>query len=123
MEVTMAKHRFIILTLLLTPVSTALAQDDYWGTIEHGTSTKIGEYEFYRDGTSSTRIGDMKFYSDGKTENTIGEYTFRSDGKSSIKIGDHTLRSDGRSGVDIGNTHFYQGGSVTTLDGYKFRDK
>jgi hypothetical protein len=70
-----------------------------------------------------TRIGNTKFYSDGTSEKTIGDHTFRSDGKSSTRIGDHTFRSDGKSGIDIGNTHFYQGGSVTTMDGHKFRDR
>lgn len=100
----------------------ARAADEFWGAIEHGSSTKIGDYEFYEDGTSSTRIGDFKFYSDGTSETDIGDYTFRSDGHSSTRIGDHTFRSDGNDGVDIGNTHFYDGSSVTRIDGFKYTD-
>jgi len=110
----------IIVCLLLLP-TTASAEDENWGTIKHGSSSKVGDYEFYSDGTSSHTIGDYKFYSDGTSEHSVGDYTFDSKGNSSNRIGDYTFRSDGRDGNDVGDYHFYDGGSISTLGAYKFR--
>ena len=119
----MAKYVITLLALCFVPLSTAAAHDDYWGTIERGTSTRIGNHTFYQNGTSSTRIGNSKYYSDGITETTIGNHTFRSDGHTSTRIGNHTFRSDSTNGVDIGTTHFYRGGRLTPMGGYTFRDR
>jgi hypothetical protein len=97
------------------------AEDENWGTIKHGSSSKVGEYELYSDGTSSQTIGSYKFYSDGTSEQSVGAYTFDSKGGTSHRIGDYTFRSDGRSGQDIGAYHFYEGGSINSHGTYKFR--
>jgi len=110
----------IIVCLIFLP-NTVSADDENWGTIKHGSSNKVGDYEFYSDGTSSHTIGDYKFYSDGTSEHSVGEYTFDSKGNSSNRIGDYTFRSDGRDGNDVGDYHFYDGGSISTLGEYKFR--
>ena len=110
----------VIACLLLLPI-TSSAEDENWGTIKHGSSRKVGDYEFYDDGTRSHKMGNYKFYSDGTSEHTIGDYTFGSEGKTAQRIGDHTFRSDGTDGQDIGNYHFFDGGSINTLGDYKFR--
>ena len=112
---------FILLPAMLFIPSTSYA-DEFWGNIKHGSSRKIGKFEYYSDGTSSQRIGKTKFYSDGTSETTIGNYTYRSDGGSSTKIGNHTYRSDSNNGTDIGNFHFYDGSSVHKMDGFRWTD-
>lgn len=101
----------------------AFGQDAYWGTIKHGSSTRIGDFEHYADGTSSTQIGNFKFYSDGTSEHTVGNTTFDSQGNSATKIGTYTHRSDGTSGTDIGIFHFYDGGSLNRIDGFTYRNR
>ena len=121
-EEVMMKYAVIAIIFLITAYNTK-AEDEYWGTIKHGSSNRIGNFEFYRDGTSSNRIGNFKFYSDGTSETDIGSFTFDSRGASSNRIGSHTFRSDGNSGQDIGQFHFYDAGkSITTIDGFKFTD-
>ena len=110
----------IIVCLILLP-NTVSADDENWGTIKHGSSRTVGDYEFYSDGTSSHTIGDYKYYSDGTSEQTLGDYTFDSKGDSSHHIGDYTFRSDGSDGHDIGDYHFYDGGSIGILGDYRFR--
>ncbi len=113
---------FIVFLTFVCLSGTAFAEDEYWGNIKHGGSQKIGQFEFYDDGTSSQKIGQFKFYSDGSSEQTIGNHTFRSDGHSSTKIGNHTFRSEGNNGTDIGMFHFYDGKSVIKIDGFKYTD-
>jgi len=114
--------KFLIFILILSfffITGIAYSEDEYWGNIEHGSSRKIGDFEYYEDGTSSQVIGNHKFYSDGTSENSIGDFTFRSDGEHSTKIGNHTFRSDGNDGTDIGDFHYYDGKSVQSIDGFK----
>jgi len=122
-EQTAMKTIFYFFSIIILITSPCLAGDEYWGNIEHGDSHTIGNFEYYNDGTSSHQIGNTKYYSDGTSETAIGSFTYRSDGESSTKIGNHTYRSDGNNGVDIGSFHYYDGSSINTIDGFKYRDK
>jgi len=122
-EQTAMKTIFYFFSIIILLASPCLAGDEYWGNIEHGDSHKIGNFEYYNDGISSHQIGNTKYYSDGTTEHSIGSFTYRSDGESSTKIGSHTYRTDGNNGVDIGSFHYYDGRSINTIDGFKYRNK
>ena len=115
------KTMISIIFCLIFLHGTASAADENWGAIKHGSSSTVGDYEFYSDGTSSHTMGNYKFYSDGTSEHTVGDYTFDSKGGSSNKIGDYTFRSDGSHGLDVGDYHFYEGGSINSMGDYKFR--
>jgi hypothetical protein len=115
----MKKSWLVLIAIVLFCASSIQAGDKFWGNVDHGDSSTIGNFDFYEDGTSATRMGNFKFYSNGVSETTIGSSTFRSDGQSSTEIGNFHFRSNGNDGTDIGKFQFNtRGPTIYKFDGY-----